>query len=236
MSVSTQFSSGRLGAARRTASRIWAPLKPLRTELGRSGTVGSSALMFPGLATRIGLRYALGRLLGSRVTHSRLSYEFGGDLQSSPPLSRGRRAATLLIPSVLLVLVGLAFGLPILLEMRLLGVNLVPTDLSSDAATEIVLQRLVVRGQSNAFALWCAMSAWYAAALSRSELKEVLEAVGREVGNRGAAAKAVSIALVPFRALTRVTDPLDRFFGIATGASSLLLWFVVTVGIARLLF
>lgn len=235
MTGASRFSGGRLHAARRTASRVWAPIELVTTELGRAGTVMSSALVFPGLATRLGLRYVVGRLMGTRVAHARLSYEFGGVLQANPDPSARRRATILLIPSVLLVLIGLAFGLPILLEMRLLGVSLVPTTVNTEGATELVLERFVVRGTNDALGLWCAMSAWYAAALTRSDLQDVL-AAGTADGKRGPVSKALLVVLAPFRAVTRVTDPLDRFFGIATGAVSLVLWFLVTGMAARLLF
>lgn len=229
-----RFPDGRLNAARRASSRAWAPFDAVRKELGRSGTMLSSLLVFPGLTTRLGLRYIIGRLLGTRVAHARLSYEFGGILQTSPVPSARRNAMILLLPSVLLVLTGIAFGLPILLEMRLLGVNLIPGAVSADGTTELVLKRFLVRGTTDGFGLWVAISAWYAAALTRSELKQVLAGLETREDRRFTT-KVLLIVLAPLRALTRVTDPLDRF-GLAAGAVSLVIWLLVTGAGAWLLF
>lgn len=235
MSAASRLFGGRFGPARRTAARVWTPIDAARTELGRAGTATSSALALPGLSLRLALRYLVGRLVGVRVEHAGLTYDFGGTLYTTPSVIGRQRALILLGPSVLLVLVGIAFGLPLLLEIRLLGVDLVPSSVSADGAQELVVERFVVRGLNSAVGLWCALSAWYAAALSRDELMEVLD-WSPEREERGTWGKALAACLAPFRALTRVTDPLDRFLGIATGATSVLLWFIVTGVAARLLF
>lgn len=219
---------------KRTAARVWRSTTEARREFGRSGNVLTSVVVLPGLLSRVGLRWAIGRLVGTRVRHVELSYEFGGVLTTEPAAHGGRLAVLIIAPSVVLVALGLALALPIVLEVLFLGVDIAPDQLSAEGARRLVIERYVVRGTEEGLRLWCALSVWYAAALSLEEVRAATSATRNSHWPKVVRGAALTV-LAPVRLVSRITDPLDRYLRFASGAVSVIAWGFSTLLVARLL-